>query len=211
MRSFTYLTAWYTQLNGEYLSQAALDRAYQDALRAVQLDPQLPQAHAQLALVQAYQRNHDASVAALDRANELNPNFVDWRFAAALAFAGEPKRAIEMGRWYLRRDPFYPASASAYLGFAHYMAKDYEQASLLLRESVSRSPNNRPAHGWLAATYAQMGRLDQARIHAGEVLRIQPGWTIAGSAKHLGAFKFSKDAEHFFEGFRKAGLPEGES
>jgi adenylate cyclase len=208
MLSFNYLIAWYTKLDGDYLNPAALDRAYQAALRATQLVPNLPQAHAQLSLVLVYRREHDAAVAALERARELNPNLSDWRSTAVLTFAGDAARAIEVGRTYARLDPFYPAFATGYLGLAHYVARDYAEAARLLREFVARSPNNRPAHEWLTATYAQMGQLERGRFHAGEVLRIQPGWTIEGSVKVMDAFRFPQDAEHFFEGFRKAGLPE---
>lgn len=206
--SFTFLTAWYAGFDSDFLSPVALDRAYRSVSRAVQLDPYSPQAHAQLTLVLTYKREHDASVEALERANELNPNFVDWRFSAALTFAGEAVRAIEIGRAYMRRDPFYPAFATAYLGLAHYVAKDYGEAARLLRQCVSRSPSSRPGHIWLAATYAQLGQLEQARVHAAKVLQILPGYTIDASAKMLAAYRYESDAHHYFEGLRKAGLPE---
>jgi adenylate cyclase len=43
---------------------------------------------------------------------------------------------------------------------------------------------------------------------AAEVLRIQPDYTIAGTAKPTMVFKSAEDAEHFFDGLRQAGLPE---
>jgi adenylate cyclase len=57
-------------------------------------------------------------------------------------------------------------------------------------------------------TYAQMSRMDDARAEAIEVLRIQPNYTIAGTAMRIMGFKSAEDAEHFFDGLRKAGLPE---
>ena len=44
--SWTHVSAWINPLDGDYLNPAALDRAYQLARKAVQLDPNLPQAHA---------------------------------------------------------------------------------------------------------------------------------------------------------------------
>jgi adenylate cyclase len=41
-----------------------------------------------------------------------------------------------------------------------------------------------------------------------EVLRIEPKYAINGTQRRLISFKFPKDAEHFLDGLRKAGLPE---
>jgi adenylate cyclase len=152
---------------------------------------------------------HDAAVAALERASELNPNFVDWNFAVTLAFAGQPAKAIEIGRTYMRLDPFYPSFAAYYFAFAYYVAKDYPGACRLLQEHVTRTPNSRPGHCLLAASYARLGQRNLARAHAAEVLRVQPGYTIAGWHNILRtAFKFPCDTDHYIAGLRMAGLPE---
>ena len=77
-----------------------------------------------------------------------------------------------------------------------------------MRECVSRAPNFRRGHVRLAATYAQLGNIEQARAEAAEVLRIEPKYTIEGTQARLSSFKRPEDAEHFFDGLRKAGLPE---
>jgi adenylate cyclase len=63
-------------------------------------------------------------------------------------------------------------------------------------------------HVWLAANLAQLGQLDEAHAEAAEVLRIDPKYTIDGTQRRLARFKRPEDAEHFFDGLRKAGLPE---
>ena len=105
-------------------------------------------------------------------------------------------------------DPFYVPLAPGWLGFAHYMLKQYSQALPLLRECVSRAPNLRAGRVWLAVTYAQLGNIQQARAEAAEVLRIEPKWTIEGAQARLSCFKRTEDAEHVLDGLRKAGLPE---
>jgi adenylate cyclase len=62
-------------------------------------------------------------------------------------------------------------------------------------------------HIFLAASLAQLGQLDEARAEAAEVLRIDPKYTIAGTARRLALFKRPEDAVHMFDGLRKAGLP----
>ena len=138
----------------------------------------------------------------------LNPNFTSSSFGDVLLFAGDPVRAIEAGQRHMRLDPFYVPLVPGNLGLAHYMLRQYSQALPLLRECASRAPNFRAPHVFLAATYAQLGNIEQARAEAAEVLRIEPEYTIEGTQARLTPFKRPEDAEHFFDGLRKAGLPE---
>ena len=87
------------------------------------------------------------------------------------------------------------------------MLKRYAQALPHLRECVSRAPNMRLGRLWLAATYVQLGQLDNARAEAAAVLRVEPTYTIDRTARTLIPFKRPDDAEHFFDSLRKAGVP----
>jgi adenylate cyclase len=206
--SETYLHAYVHSLDEDHLQRSTLDQAYQLARRAVQLDANLPHAHAQLGWVLLYRSEHDASIAAFERCIALNPHFGDWQFGAALMFDGQAARAIRVLESHLRLDPFYEPFAPAWIGLAHYTLRQYSQALPFLHESVSRSPNFRGGHAWLAATYVRLGRGDEARAEAAEVLRIDPRYTIEGTQKPLMVFKRPEDAAHFFDSLRQAGLPE---
>ena len=96
MLAATDMATWTNPLDDDLLNPAALDRAYRSAQRAVQLDPNLPRARGQLGHVLLYKREHDAAIAEFERASALNPNFSDWRFAAAVMYAGEPERAADI-------------------------------------------------------------------------------------------------------------------
>jgi adenylate cyclase len=206
--SFTYIAAAQNRVDDDFMNPAALHRARELALRAIQIDPNSPDAHAGLGAALTWMSGqNDATVAAFEKAFSLNPNFRDWRFAWALVYAGEPTRSIQFAETNMRLDPYYPPLVPGFLGFAHYFLKQYTKGLPLLNESTSRAPNQRGPHLWLAATYAQMGRLEEARFHAAEVLRILPEWTI-GVGRRTNQFKFSEHAEHYVDGLRKAGLPE---
>ncbi|HJZ42357.1 MAG TPA: hypothetical protein VJ233_01435, partial [Hyphomicrobiaceae bacterium] len=77
-----------------------------------------------------------------------------------------------------------------------------------LSEAAGRSPRHRPVRQWLAAAYGQAGQLEAAREEAAAVLDIEPEYTIQGMAKQFSPFRRAEDAEHLFDGLRKAGLPE---
>jgi adenylate cyclase len=155
-----------------------------------------------------WKHQHDDSIAAFERAMALNPNYVDWRFGFALIYAGDAKRAIDVVQACMRLDPFYMAMATFVLAFAHYMLKQHLQALPLLRDYVAQVPTFRGGHGLLAATYARLGQMDEARAEVAQVLRLGPGFTISGAGRTLSAFKDPEDDEHFFDGLRMAGLPE---
>ena len=199
---------WLDPLEKDFLNPAALDQAHQFARKAVQLDSNLPQAHSSLGFALAWKGEHDACMAAFERAIALNPNYLDWRFGWALVQGGNSRRAIDFLEAYRRLDPFYPPLASGILGLAHYLRKQYSDALSNLRDCVSRAPMHRGAHAWLAATYAQLGQIEDARAEAATVLRLQGNYTITGTATALQSLKSANDAMHYFEGLRKAGLPE---
>jgi adenylate cyclase len=204
----THTTAWLVSLDDDHLNPLALDRACHLARKAVQLDPNLPEAHATLGYALGRRGEHEAAIAEFERAMALNPNFTDWRFGDALVIAGHPARAVETTERTMRLDPFYDPVAPVNLGLAHYMLREYAQALPLLRECASRAPNFRGGHVWLAATYAQLGNIEQAAAEAAEVLRIDPKFTIEGTQARIFPCKRPEDAEHIFDGLRKAGLPE---
>ncbi len=206
--SFTYSIAYVQAFDSDHLNRDALDRAYALARRAIQLDPNLAEGHSHLGNVLRLRGDHDAAIAEFERAMTLNPNFTDWRFVAVLVCAGQSRRAVEVGQANMRLDPFYPPFASGWFGLAHYMLKKHLGALPPLRECVSRAPNWAAGHAWLAATYAQLGRFEEARDEAAEVLRINPNYTIERTQKRVCLFKHAKDAAHLHDGLRRASLPQ---
>jgi adenylate cyclase len=205
--SRSYVRTYLEPVDGDYLNPAGLERAHKLVEKAVRLEPNLPMAHSQLGWVLVFKNRHDEAIAEFERALSLNPNFTDYQFGLSLVFAGEPAKAIEVLKANLRLDPFENAGRLGYMGHAHYMLKSYPEAAAALRECTSRIPNLRIVHLWLAAAYIQSGRLVEAKTEAAEVLRIEPNFTIA-RWKCTAPYKDPKDAEHLFDGLRRAGLPE---
>jgi adenylate cyclase len=206
MLSWTHLHGYLQPFGGDYLSPPALDRALELAQTAVHLDPRLPQARAQLGNVLIYMRQHDAAFVEFERAFVLNPNFIDYRYALALVYAGEPARAVEVLEAIIRLDPFPLSQTFGQMGFANYTRKRYGDAVHWCRECISRQPSQQWPHVTLASAYAQSGQLEKARAEAAEVLRINPGFAIETSKRIL-VYKNPKDLKHYIDGTRKAGLP----
>ena len=204
----THDVTYVNRLDRDYLNPAALELACQFARKAVQLEPNLPEAHAILGFVLAFKHQHDASIASIERGRALNPNYIDWRFGYPMVLAGHSRRAIELIETYMRRDPFHPPLASLFLGLAQYMLKEYSQALAELRDFVFRVPQLPWGHLYLAMTNVRLGQVEEARAEVAALLRIDPDIRISCPVRTLTAFKHAKDDKHFYDALRKAGLPE---
>jgi adenylate cyclase len=80
----------------------------------------------------------DAAIAEFEKAVALNSNFVDYRSAVVLVFAGQPERALHVLQAHIRLDPFHPAQLHAIRGVALYMLERYVEAVASLHECMER-------------------------------------------------------------------------
>jgi len=119
------------------------------------------------ALALAYFGEHiSAMMALVDRALALNPNFArGWCISSVLRqWAGQPDIAIEHIEAALRLSPRARIGTSmSVLGGAHFLALRFDKAVPKLLLAIQDDPSNPAPYRWLAACFAHMGRLDDAR------------------------------------------------
>jgi tetratricopeptide (TPR) repeat protein len=146
----------------------------------------------------------DRGVAEHAKARALNPNDKS-ESAAYLAYAGRVDEAIELMTDAMRLNPFYPDWYLWNLAISHYPARNYDA----ILDAVTRMQDP-PADPllFLAASYAQLGRLTEAQATVERVLALDPEATVAKFAAQQ-PYKNPDDLEHYKDGLRKAGLPEG--
>lgn len=176
------------------------------ARKAVALDPGDAGCRWVLAYLLAYDKSFAEADAEFARAIELDPNEADtWAALSDIAIlAGRVEEGLDHIRKAFRLNPFPASWYCLTLGQAQYASRDYEGAlETLLRDETYPTSSRR----FLAASLAQLGRLDEARAEAELFLVGNPDFTIS----HWAATEPFRDAAmlaHFVEGFRKAGLPE---
>jgi tetratricopeptide (TPR) repeat protein len=118
-----------------------------------------------------------AMIGLVDRALALNPSFArGWYLSGLLRiWAGHPDSAIEHIERALRLSPRErigtPLSA---MGMAYFFKRQFDEAASKLLRSIQDHPGFPPAYRTLAACYAHMGRLDEARAVAARLRDITP-------------------------------------
>ena len=145
----------------------------------------------------------------MEKALALNPNAADLvaNMGFPLISVGRPEEAVGWVKKAMRLNPYYPDWYPGALGFAYYQARQYEEAIAPLKEAVGRNPKALWMRLPLAASYAQLGRDEEAREVATKILEINPEFSTKRWSKGY-AFKDPADWEHYLDGLRKAGLPE---
>jgi tetratricopeptide (TPR) repeat protein len=109
-------------------------------------------------------------IALVDRALALNPNFArGWHISGTLrGWAGQIDVGIEHSESALRLSPRARVGHVVLsLGARQFFARRFDEAVPKLLLAIQDDPSHSEPHRLLAACYAQMGRLDEAR----EVIR----------------------------------------
>jgi tetratricopeptide (TPR) repeat protein len=160
-----------------------------------------------------FKRQYKEAITEAERALALNPNDPEsqWAMGRALVFAGRSAEAMDYIKWAIRLNPNYPDRYVSYLGIAQYLQGQYQEAVISL-ERAQRLGSDRIVpfgYTWLGATYAQLGRDEEAAKVLGDYFKIKHhygGFGIEGVFPYW-PLKDSRDLEHFADGLIKAGLP----
>ncbi len=152
-------------------------------------------------------KQHENAIAAGKQAVLLNPNGADayCQLAYALHQSGRPVEAIEFLKKAIRLNPIPPSTYFHTLGHAYWTMERYEEALEAYEKAALLEPANVFAHIGLTATYSIMGREEEARAAAIEVLRINPEFSPSDIEK-TSPNKNRASIKRYAEALRRAGL-----
>ena len=176
------------------------------ARKAVTIDPADAGSRWILAYLLAYEHSFTEAEAEFAKAIELDPNEADtWAALSDIeVLAGRVEEGLEHIRKAFRLNPFPASWYYLTLGQAQYAAGDYQGAVETLRHDDTYRTSSRR---FLAASLAQLGRLDEARAEVELFLIGNPHFST-GHWAETEPFRDAATLAHFVDGFRKAGLPE---
>jgi TolB-like protein/Flp pilus assembly protein TadD len=200
---------YYAEIYTESLrdhAKSALDQALQAAQRSVALDGNDALCHCALGYVQLTRRTFDLAAHHIDIAAQLNPNDAEIIASRNMleVCMGRPQQALHSLGIALKLNPTPPNWYREWQGLALYGLRRYDEAATALECATVKRPY---IYRYLAACYAQMGRLVDAKVAVAEALRLQPHFTLRLWTTIV-PLESPADRGHVLAGLRKAGLPE---
>jgi tetratricopeptide (TPR) repeat protein len=144
-----------------------MPRAKASALRALQLDDGLPEAHAALGWVSLqYDWDWGAAEWHIEQAIRLNPGLPSTHQLRALYYGtrGEHDRAISEALLALELDPL-SLFAQSHVQFTYFVARDFQNAARAGRSILEREPKFAAGHLMTAIALERLGRGREAMDH----------------------------------------------
>jgi adenylate cyclase len=178
---------------------------------AVAADRDDPIALANSGYVLAYfGREFDLAVSLAQRATALSPNSAEVRYAAGMiqVMSGLLEDGIRNAQEAMRLSPLDPdAYLSLYIiGLGHLFAQRFEEAVAWFERALNENAEFISTYRVLAAAYAHLGRMDEARTAIRKVLSLQPNSTLERAAR--AGYRKPEHMAIWLDGLRRAGLPE---
>jgi len=184
------------------------------AQKALALNDSDPDVNAQLGRIYLSKRQHDKAIATGKKAITLGPSnaYAHYLLGQTMFFAGKFEEAIPLFAKAMRlHGPYFPAYPLLFLGLSYHMLGRNEEALPVFKKLLDRSRKGEfpefIAHLNLAAVNMGLGRVEEARKHSSEVLRLNPKFSLEWIRK-ADYFKEPAHLEQRLEPLRKAGLPE---
>jgi TolB-like protein/class 3 adenylate cyclase len=143
----------------------------------------------------------DAAIELIDRALLINPSFAHGYLISGTLrlWAGQPELAIGHFETSLRLSPHTRRGCTMSMGMGHFFAYRFEEAAAMLLRSLQERPGWAPTYRFLAACYAHMGRLDEARETIERLKTVTP--VVVPNAMH---WRNPEHRELFLSGLRLA-------
>lgn len=142
----------------------AFPKAKVQARKALELDPELGEAHASLGFAcMLFDWKWADAEGEFTRAMDLSPTYVTahhW-YSEFLLAMGRMEEGIAEARQAVRLDPI-GLIINTLLGMALYLARDYEEAIEACLKTLDLEPDFLPAYVWLGLAYGEMGRHEKA-------------------------------------------------
>jgi adenylate cyclase len=201
---------WYEAKQGWSASrEKSIKSGMELAERAIQMDPKDPLGYQALGNLYRLSGQAKRAIEMRRKAAELAPN--DYLAIAGLATVlkdfGEEQEAVKLFERAMRLSPKHPWHVSYAYGVTLYLVDRKEEAIQSLKKAIDQNPTHVLPKAFLAAVYVDLGRLDEAKATANQVIQSNPSFTATRLIKSHTFHDPEKDAQ-FRHLMHRAGLPE---
>jgi TolB-like protein/Tfp pilus assembly protein PilF len=181
-----------------------LTKLMEAARNAVRLDPNDGETQLVLGHAFAYQGMADQALEQFAKAEALAPNNADLLINIAwfLPQFGQPNRAIELTEKALKLNPNYPYWYNQGLRYVYFFGRQFDKSVKYSKQVTTPFATD---YAYLAAASAMAGDMAGAKVAAGQVVRLDPNWSVEKYLSDAGGFP-DDAALLFVEGARKAGV-----
>jgi adenylate cyclase len=158
-----------------------------------------------------FKRMHEKAISEAKRALALDPNNPRHytAMADALNMAGRPKEGMDYAKRGMRLDPRNPDHYLVHIGLAHFCLGEMEEAANFFEDAIRHNPEYEVRYLLLAASYAHLGRDQEARVALDTYEKGRSGNVpfVLRPVMYFWPFKDRVVGDRFAEGLLKAGLP----
>jgi len=188
-------------------SRDSFKKAVELAEKSLALDNTNADAVALVGHMSLLKRQHEKAIAEGERSISLAPNAANiyQLLAATLRFSGRAAEAIPLLKKAIRLEPYTPANFYFQLGMAYNFTGQYDEAIAVLKKALKRTPDHLLSLIGLTEAYSLADRMEEARVTAAELLRVNPKFSVANLEKKA-PYKYKADLELAMDAMRKAGL-----
>ena len=176
--------------------------------RALSLDANQPDALLVKAYLHVLGGQYEEALEIAERAASRNPNNADAHNVLAIVqnYSGDPEAALIASRHAIKLSPRMSYNLLE-LGHASCLLGHYEDALVALRQLLADRPYWQSARALIVVAFVGLGRMKEAREQAQEMLKINPGFSLA-SWSEMQPYKRASDLELYMDNLRRGGLPE---
>ena len=206
MLGYVYFQIWYSQYSGD--DHKFLDRAIGLEQKAIALDDAHSYlAHADLCRFYPFRGQYDQAVTECQRAIVLAPSYFYsyYSLAEVSVCSGKPREAIGLIEKTNRVDPSNRVIHEGGRGEAYIVMGRYKEAIPIFKAYVARLSHQSWPHVWLTIAYSELGREQEARIEAMEILQISPQFSVKAEKERI-CFQDKALEERYLNDLRRAGL-----
>lgn len=191
-------------------SQTALDEALGLAQRAVSLDDKEGFCHLAMARVHLARREYPLAITACETALKFNPhNGVAFcTFANALAYSGRLEDSVTALEEAIRLSPNDPWRGSfySYGSLTQLLLGRFETAVEWARKAILVPNCQYWAYAHLAAALGRLGKTEEAKAAAAELLKMKPEFSRSYAREHLFYIEREEQVEEYIDALRNVGI-----